>query len=61
MSAQTEISAKKVTVPQVMGHKVGASGKLPLTMVTAYDAPSAQVVDRAGAEMILVPLLGLLV
>lgn len=54
MSAQTEVSAKKVTVPQIRGHKAGASGKLPLTMVTAYDAPSARIVDRAGAEMILI-------
>ena len=26
----------------------------PLVMVTAYDAPSARVVDAAGADMILV-------
>ena len=27
---------------------------MPLVMVTAYDAPSARVVDAAGADMILV-------
>jgi 3-methyl-2-oxobutanoate hydroxymethyltransferase len=38
------------TVPDVRARKGGA----PLTMITAYDAPSARAVDAAGAEMILV-------
>jgi 3-methyl-2-oxobutanoate hydroxymethyltransferase len=35
----------------VLGRK---GGEEPLVMVTAYDAPSARVVDAAGADMILV-------
>lgn len=40
-----------VTAPDVRARK--GSGQ-PLVMVTAYDAPSARVVDGAGADMILV-------
>lgn len=40
-----------ITAPDVRARK--GSGQ-PLVMVTAYDAPSARVVDGAGADMILV-------
>lgn len=40
-----------ITAPDVKARK--GSGQ-PLVMVTAYDAPSARVVDGAGADMILV-------
>jgi 3-methyl-2-oxobutanoate hydroxymethyltransferase len=40
----------KVTVPAILARKHGPH----ITMVTAYDAPSAQIVDRAGADIILV-------
>lgn len=40
-----------VSAPDVRARK--GSGQ-PLVMVTAYDAPSARVVDAAGADMILV-------
>ena len=39
-----------VTAPDIAGSKGGD----PLVMVTAYDAPSARVVDEAGADIILV-------
>ncbi len=39
-----------MTVPSVLARK----GKTKLTMVTAYDAPTACIADRAGADMILV-------
>jgi 3-methyl-2-oxobutanoate hydroxymethyltransferase len=42
---------KKVTVPQIVAKK--ASGQ-KITMVTAYDYPSARLVDRAGVDIILV-------
>lgn len=42
--------ADKVTAPQVRARKGGAK----LTMVTAYDAPTARMADRAGVDMILV-------
>ncbi|HSJ70561.1 MAG TPA: 3-methyl-2-oxobutanoate hydroxymethyltransferase [Acidimicrobiia bacterium] len=42
--------ADKVTAPQVRARKGGAK----LTMVTAYDAPTARIADRAGVDMILV-------
>jgi len=41
----------RITAPAVAARK--GSGE-PLVMVTAYDAPSARVVDAAGADMILV-------
>lgn len=40
----------KVTVPAILARKHGPH----ITMVTAYDASSAQIVDRAGADIILV-------
>lgn len=43
-------STKRVTAPDIATHKGGT----PLVMVTAYDAPSARVVDAAGVDVILV-------
>lgn len=40
-----------MTVPEIRARK-GATA--PLVMITAYDTPSARVVDRAGVDMILV-------
>ncbi|HLZ60781.1 MAG TPA: 3-methyl-2-oxobutanoate hydroxymethyltransferase [Ktedonosporobacter sp.] len=40
----------KVTIQSIQARKHGPK----LTMVTAYDAPGAQIVDRAGVDMILV-------
>lgn len=40
----------KMTVPAVMARKGGPK----LKMVTAYDAPTARIADRAGADIILV-------
>ena len=45
--------AQKCTVPAVRDRKVARGGE-PLVMLTAYDAPGARMVDRAGADMILV-------
>ncbi len=42
--------AEKVTVPDVRAAKGGSRIK----MVTAYDAPSARIADKAGADIILV-------
>jgi 3-methyl-2-oxobutanoate hydroxymethyltransferase len=41
----------RITAPDVLARK---GSDEPLVMVTAYDAPSARVVDAAGADMILV-------
>jgi 3-methyl-2-oxobutanoate hydroxymethyltransferase len=41
----------RMTAPDVLARK---GGDEPLVMVTAYDAPSARVVDAAGADMMLV-------
>lgn len=41
---------KPVTVPEIRGRK----GGVPLTMVTAYDATFARMLDDAGIEMLLV-------
>ena len=40
----------KMTAPKVLARKGGAKIK----MVTAYDSPTARIVDRAGADIILV-------
>ena len=40
----------KVTVPSIVTRKHGPK----VTMVTAYDAPGSQIVDRAGVDIILV-------
>ena len=42
--------ADKITVPHVRSRKGGPK----LTMVTAYDAPTARIADTAGVDMILV-------
>jgi len=44
---------RAVTVPDVRAAKAGG-GQAPLVMVTAYDAPSARLADRAGVDIILV-------
>ena len=44
---------KRLTAPAVRGRKI-RDGAEPLVMVTAYDYPSARMVDDAGADMILV-------
>lgn len=41
---------EKVTVPAILARKGGPK----LKMVTAYDTPSAQIADNAGADIILV-------
>ena len=40
----------KVTIPALRARKHGPK----ITMVTAYDAPTAHIVDRSGADIILV-------
>ena len=40
----------KITVPAIQARKGGTK----LSMVTAYDAPTARIADRAGADIILV-------
>ena len=42
--------ADKITVPHVLSRKGGPK----LTMVTAYDAPTARIADAAGVDLILV-------
>ncbi len=44
--------AQRMTVPAVRARKA-SDGAEPLVMLTAYDAPGARMVDRAGADMIL--------
>lgn len=43
----------QVTAPSVRERK-RVTGSEPLVMVTAYDAPTARIVDESGADMILV-------
>jgi 3-methyl-2-oxobutanoate hydroxymethyltransferase len=44
-------SRPRVTVPDVIARK---NHHLPLTMITAYDATFAKIVDESGVDMILV-------
>jgi 3-methyl-2-oxobutanoate hydroxymethyltransferase len=44
------MTQEKITVQAVQARKAGPK----LTMVTAYDTPMAAIVDRAGADLILV-------
>lgn len=41
---------KKITVPNIRARKGGEK----ITMLTAYDEPTARIADRAGVDMILV-------
>ncbi|HEX3563103.1 MAG TPA: 3-methyl-2-oxobutanoate hydroxymethyltransferase [Solirubrobacterales bacterium] len=45
------MSADKVTLPRVAEMKRAGE---PIVMVTAYDFPSAQIVDEAGVDIVLV-------
>ena len=46
----TPFQNKPVTVPWVRAQK----GKTPFTMLTAYDFPTAQILDEAGVDILLV-------
>lgn len=50
MSSVTPGSGKPVTAPAIRARKGGEKIK----MITAYDAPTARIADRAGADIILV-------
>jgi 3-methyl-2-oxobutanoate hydroxymethyltransferase len=50
MSHVSESSLKRVTVPDIRSRKGGA----PIVALTAYDYPSARLVDEAGFDIILV-------
>lgn len=49
--AESAVTPRRVTAPSIAARK--GSGT-PIVMVTAYDAPSARVVDGAGVDAILV-------
>jgi 3-methyl-2-oxobutanoate hydroxymethyltransferase len=51
--AEATTPRKKITAPSLRTRKV-RDGYDPLVMLTAYDAPSARMVDAAGADVILV-------
>jgi 3-methyl-2-oxobutanoate hydroxymethyltransferase len=42
---------RKITIPQIKRKK---KDQQPITMITAYDYPSAQLVDKAGVDIVLV-------
>jgi len=42
--------SEKITAPAILARKGGKK----IAMITAYDAPSARIADRAGADIILV-------
>jgi 3-methyl-2-oxobutanoate hydroxymethyltransferase len=50
MSHITETNVKKITAPHIRARKGGT----PIVALTAYDYPSARLVDEAGFDVILV-------
>lgn len=52
-SADHGPTRKYLTIPQIRDSKV-RDGASPLTMVTAYDAPTAALADQAGIDILLV-------
>jgi 3-methyl-2-oxobutanoate hydroxymethyltransferase len=50
MSHITEANIKKITAPQIRSRKGGT----PIVALTAYDYPTARLVDEAGFDIILV-------
>ena len=51
MAEGTSKTASRVSAPTIEARKGDGT---PVVMVTAYDAPSARIVDRAGVDIILV-------
>ncbi len=51
MAEGTTKMASRVSAPAIEARKGDGA---PVVMVTAYDAPSARIVDRAGVDIILV-------
>lgn len=45
------MNKQKITIPVIKDKK---DNQQPITMLTAYDYPSAQIVDKAGVDIILV-------
>ncbi len=45
------MAPQRITVPKLVGFK---AEKRPIAMITAYDYPTAQLVDEAGADAVLV-------
>ena len=50
-STQGRRETKKVTVPEILGRK---SRREPITCLTAYDYPTARILDEAGVDILLV-------
>jgi len=55
MSVQPHAGNGKVTVPDVVSRKSGSlSQRQSITCITAYDCPTARLLDQAGVDILLV-------
>jgi 3-methyl-2-oxobutanoate hydroxymethyltransferase len=57
MSVRPHAGSGKITVPEIASRKLGSLSRIAekrITCITAYDYPTAQLLDQAGVDILLV-------